>query len=79
MTEKYNTYRIQIRAYSKCELAHIYFPDSEQQVAVNRLMMWVKQAPDLMEQLKAAGYQSRCKILTPRQVRLIVEAFGEPD
>jgi len=79
MNNNYNTLSIPVRTYSKYELAHIYFPQSTPQVAVNQLMKWIKQAPDLMAQLESAGYKRCSKMLTPKQVRMIIEAFGEPD
>ena len=30
-----------IKSYSKAELAMLYFPDSDQHVAVNHLMRWI--------------------------------------
>ncbi|MDY3284552.1 MAG: DUF4248 domain-containing protein [Prevotella sp.] len=34
--------------------------------------------PGLMEQLAAIGYTERSRSFTPAQVRLIVDALGEP-
>jgi hypothetical protein len=31
-----------------------------------------------MEKLHAAGYRTHNKIFTPKQVRIMVETFGEP-
>lgn len=67
-----------IRPYSKKELAVLYFPHLLPHSAVNHLMSWIYQADDLLEKLKAAGYQKSSKMLTPRQVQIIVDDFGEP-
>jgi hypothetical protein len=67
-----------IRAYTKKELALMYFPDSMPRTAVNHLMAWINRCAQLLEQLQATGYQPTCKAFTPRQVKAIVEHLGEP-
>ena len=67
-----------IRAYTKKELALMYFPESMPRTAVNHLMAWINRCTQLLEQLQATGYQSTCKAFTPRQVKAIVEHLGEP-
>ena len=67
-----------IRAYTKKELALMYFPDSNPRTAVNHLMAWLHRNTQLWRQLHAIGYSTNCKCFTPRQVRAIVELLGEP-
>lgn len=67
-----------IRAYTKKELALMYFPDSQPRTAVNHLMAWVRRCTPLREQLDLAGYYKDSKAFTPRQVRAIVDFLGEP-
>ena len=67
-----------IRSYSYCELAMLYFPHSTKKSASAQLGRWVRQNEKLKMQLCELGYRSRKKILTPSQVKLIVELFGEP-
>ena len=67
-----------IRAYTKKELALMYFPESMPRTAVNHLMAWINRCTQLLEQLQATGYQPTCKAFTPRQVKAIVEHLGEP-
>ena len=67
-----------IRAYSKKELALMYFPDSSPRTAVSHLMSWIHRCTQLWEQLQATGYETTCKTFTPRQVRAIIEQLGEP-
>ena len=67
-----------IRAYSKKELALMYFPDSSPRTAVQHMMSWIRRCTQLWEQLQATGYESTCKTFTPRQVRAIIEQLGEP-
>lgn len=67
-----------IRAYSKKELALMYFPDSSPRTAVSHLMCWIRRCTQLWELLQTTGYEATCKTFTPRQVRAIVEQLGEP-
>ena len=67
-----------IRAYTKKELALMYFPESMPRTAVNHLMAWINRCTQLLEQLQATGYQPTCKAFTPRQVKAIIEHLGEP-
>ena len=67
-----------IRAYSKKELALMYFPDSQPRTAVNHLMAWIRRCCRLWEDLSKMGYNRNSKAFTPRQVRAIVEHLGEP-
>lgn len=66
-----------IRAYGFQELALLYFPNSAPKSASAQLKKWISH-PFLMEKLALAGYRSGQKILTPRQVALIVGHLGEP-
>ena len=67
-----------IKAYTKKELALMYFPESMPRTAVGHLMAWITRCPQLMTQLQASGYQTLNKAFTPRQVKAIVEHLGEP-
>ena len=67
-----------IRAYTKKELALLYFPDSLPRTAVNHLMAWIHQSKHLWAELQSTGYQPTSKAFTPRQVKAIVEQLGEP-
>ncbi len=67
-----------IRAYTKKELALMYFPDSQPRTAVNHLMAWVRRCTPLWNELEQTGYYKDSKAFTPRQVRLVVEYLGEP-
>jgi hypothetical protein len=67
-----------IQAYTKKELALMYFPDSSPRTAVSHLMSWIRRCTQLWELLQATGYETTCKTFTPRQVRAIVEQLGEP-
>lgn len=67
-----------IRSYGYGELALLYFPNSTKSSASTQLGRWLKQNENLNKQLIESGYKLRKKILTPRQVQLIIESLGEP-
>ena len=67
-----------VKAYTKKELALMYFPDSMPRTAVKHLMAWITRCTQLSAQLQATGYQPTCKAFAPRQVKAIVEHLGEP-
>jgi hypothetical protein len=67
-----------IRAYGYCELALLYFPNSNKRSASTQLGRWVRQNEKLKMQLYELSYRPRKKILTPSQVKLIVELLGVP-
>lgn len=70
---------MKLHAYTKSELARLYFPGSVVHVATNRLSRWIARNEELQEALLATGYQPRNRCLTARQVQLIVHFLGEPD
>ena len=70
---------MKLHAYTKSELARLYFPGSAVHVATNRLSRWIARNEELQEALQATGYQPRNRCLTARQVQLIVHFLGEPD
>ena len=74
-----NETTFRIRPYSKRELARLYFPETANiDSAVSNLRLWILRNSEVMEKLHAAGYRIHSKIFTPRQVRILVETFGEP-
>lgn len=64
-------------AYGLQELAMLYFPNSTPQAASNQLKKWMSKEK-LLAKLVEAGYEPGQKILTPRQVSVIVDHVGEP-
>ena len=70
--------QFKIRSYGYCELALLYFPNCNKRSASTQLGRWLQQNEKLKVQLLELGYKPRKKILTPSQVKLIVELFGEP-
>jgi hypothetical protein len=67
-----------IRTYGFGELAQMYFPAVSPKTASTNLNNWIRAAPELREALYEAGRRPGFKILSPAQVRLIVEVLGEP-
>ncbi|MFN7832858.1 MAG: DUF4248 domain-containing protein [Bacteroidota bacterium] len=67
-----------IRTYGFGELAQMYFPAVSPKTASTNLNNWIRAAPELREALHEAGRRPGFKILSPAQVRLIVEVLGEP-
>lgn len=70
--------QFKIRSYGYGELALLYFPKSNKNSASTQLGRWLRQNENLKKQLVELGFKPRNKILTPSQVKLIVDFFGEP-
>ena len=56
----------------------LYFPNSTKKSASAQLGRWMRQNEKLKMQLLELGFKPRKKILTPSQVKLIVELLGAP-
>ena len=70
---------MEIRTYSKKELALCYFPQCENpHTAVNRLMRWINRCAQLHKALKDHGYQTSSRWFSPQEVRLIIQYLGDP-
>ena len=67
-----------LRSYTKQELALLYFPDSDPDVARAHLMRWIVRCTQLYEQLKKSRYNKSCKEFNPLQVSYIFFHLGEP-
>ena len=70
--------RTEVRSYTKQELALLYFPDSDPDVARAHLMRWIVRCTQLYEQLLKSGYNKSCKEFNPLQVSYIFFHLGEP-
>ena len=69
---------MKIRTYGKGELAQLYCPNITTAAARKKLMLWINYYPHLMENLYAIGFSDSARSFTPAQVKLIVDALGEP-
>ncbi len=67
-----------ICTYGRMELAQQYFPYMVPRSAFRKLKQWIDLYPNLNEQLADLGYTPHQRTYTPAQVKLIVEALGEP-
>jgi hypothetical protein len=65
-------------SYGKGELAIRYFPDKTPKAASRAFKNFVDGHPGLTEELAKTGLKPLSRIYTPAQVKLIVEALGEP-
>lgn len=73
-----NIHPFKIRTYGRTELAQLYCPNMTSRAAFRKLMQWIDLYPQLNQQLAAHGYMPHQRTYTPAQVRLIVDALGEP-
>lgn len=67
-----------IRCYRKSELAKMYFPALEKDMAMKKLRRWIKKCTALYEELEAANHIPAMKTYTAKEVRIIVDHLGEP-
>lgn len=64
--------------YGRTELAQLYCPNLCPQAAFRKFNQWIDLYPNLRNELSAHGLSPKARTYTPAQVRLIVEALGEP-
>lgn len=69
---------MQVKSYTKKELALAYSPAVSMTAALNRLASWIKTNKALSAALEQTGYQVRQRVFTCRQVELIFEYLGQP-
>lgn len=69
---------IDIIPMSKGELAMMYSPHLTQRSATRRLALWIDMNQTLLNALAQSGYRKTARVLTAKQVGLIVEHLGEP-
>lgn len=67
-----------IRSYGRTELAMLYCPDLTGLAAYRKMHRWMERCPGLMERLNDLGYEAQRRSFTPLEVRVIVDALGEP-
>jgi hypothetical protein len=70
--------QFRIRSYGYGELALLYFTNSNKKSASIQLSRWIKKNELLKNQLQKIGFKPGNKILSPKQVSIIIDAFGEP-
>lgn len=67
-----------VKCYAKSELALLYFPDLDKQMARQRLRRWIRKCTELVGKLYEIGYDTNDRIFSAGEVRLIVYYLGEP-
>lgn len=67
-----------IRAYSKTELGMLYAPNRAKHNAWRVVNNWIDHCVPLAQELKNSGLSLNARILSPRQVQIIVNYLGEP-
>lgn len=78
MAQTEQTERFRIRCYSKTELGLLYTPQCTKKHVWRVMHNWIVRCKPLNEALLATGLSPSSRILSPRQVQLIVEHLGEP-
>lgn len=69
---------MKIRAYQKGELAQMYYPWCGSRQALKRFNADLEAALSLRQQLNASGWTATKRVLSPYQVKLIIDHMGEP-
>lgn len=67
-----------IRTYGRTELAQLYSPELTVEAAYRKMKRWIVLNPGLLERLYELGYQQGRRSYTPLEVRVIIDALGEP-
>ena len=73
-----NNESFKVRAYGYGELAQLYFPQISKQSATIQLRRWLRNNCRLLNELEKTGFKKFQKILTPKQVQIIILFLGEP-
>jgi hypothetical protein len=73
-----NEETFKVRAYGYGELAQLYFPQITKQSATVQFRRWICKNIELQNQLTSVGFIPGQKILTPKQVKIVVDILGEP-
>lgn len=68
----------QIRSFGWQELGMLYSPDLTKASAGRRLTNWVEHNRSLKQELIQNGWNKGKRLLTPLQVKTIVDFLGEP-
>lgn len=78
MNDTNNEEVFKIRAYGFGELAQLYFPNIAKKSATWQFRKWINANDSLYKRLECAGLRPKVHILTPAQVKIIIEFIGEP-
>lgn len=67
-----------VQSYGFGELAQLYSPNSTSKSASSKFHRWIKLNKKLQRELIELGFYPGIRDLSPKMVKLIVEAVGEP-
>jgi hypothetical protein len=70
--------KFKIRSYGFGELAQLYFPNISKKSASAQLRRWIRINNPLQIELTSHGFRKFQKMLTPKQVEIIIKYIGEP-
>ena len=70
--------QFKIKSYGYGELAMLYFPNSTKKSASVQLRRWIVYNTKLTEILKITGFKKGQRVLTPKQVSIMIQYLGEP-
>ena len=70
--------QFKIRSYGYGELALLYFPNSTKKSASVQLRRWIIYNKKLENDLYETGFRPGQRILTPKQVQILIKILGEP-
>ncbi len=70
--------KFKVRAFGYGELAQLYFPQITKQSATIQFRRWIRINNSLQIELTSNGFRKFQKMLTPKQVEIIIKYIGEP-
>jgi len=62
----------------QCRTGQLYSPYLTDIAAYRKMKKWISLCPGLLQRLYDLGYESKRRSFTPLEVRVIVDALGEP-
>ncbi|NDV58944.1 DUF4248 domain-containing protein [Bacteroides sp. 519] len=71
-------YMLGIRSFTRSELAMMYMPNLSKATALKNFNNWIKLNKKLQADLLLAGASENTRRYTPKQVKVIFEAFDAP-
>ena len=72
------TYRFEIKAYLKSDLAQLYFPCLSAEAALRKLRRWINFNPSLHHELYDGPEGKNDQIFSKRQVAVLVKYLERP-
>ena len=72
------TYRFEIKAYLKSDLAQLYFPCLSAEAALRKLRRWINFNPSLHHELYEGPEGKNDQIFSKRQVAVLVKYLERP-